>query len=156
MIVRAPRRATEWDILLLLDRHRGWIEKHLAEAQAREREMGDIEKLTTEEIRELAEKAAKYIPGRVRYYAPMIGVTYGRITIRKMKTLWGSCSGNGNLSFNCLLMLAPKEVIDSVVVHELCHRKEMNHSKKFYEEVVRVFPEYWVSSYSSFLQFGHT
>ena len=56
---------------------------------------------------------------------------------------WGSCSGKGNLNFNCLLMLTPPEVIDSVVVHELCHRKEMNHSDKFYEEVLKVFPDYW-------------
>ena len=50
--------------------------------------------------------------------------------------------GQSNLNFNCLLMLAPPEVIDSVVVHELCHRKEMNHSPRFYAEVYRVFPEY--------------
>ena len=72
----------------------------------------------------------------------MIGVTYKRITIRKQKSRWGSCSAKGNLNFNCLLMLTPPEVIDSVVVHELCHRKEMNHSQRFYEEVLRVFPEY--------------
>ena len=55
----------------------------------------------------------------------------------------GSCSSKGNLNFNCLLMLAPPKVLDSVVVHELCHRKEMNHSKRFYAEVLRVFPDYW-------------
>ncbi|MBR4241372.1 MAG: M48 family metallopeptidase, partial [Eubacterium sp.] len=57
-------------------------------------------------------------------------------------TKWGSCSSKGNLNFNCLLMLTPPEVIDSVVVHELCHRKEMNHSKRFYDEVLRVYPDY--------------
>ena len=96
-----------------------------------------------EDIRSLAEQAMKMIPERVAYYAPRIGVTYGRITIRNQKTRWGSCSAKGNLNFNCLLMLAPPEVVDSVVVHELCHRKEMNHSKKFYEEVLKVFPDYW-------------
>ena len=64
------------------------------------------------------------------------------ITIRNQKTRWGSCSDKGNLNFNCLLMLAPVEVIDSVVVHELCHLKYMNHSEKFYEEIYRVYPEY--------------
>ena len=71
-----------------------------------------------------------------------MGVTYNRITIRHQKTRWGSCSSQGNLNFNCLLMLTPPEVIDSVVVHELCHRKEMNHSDRFYAEVLRVFPNY--------------
>lgn len=95
-----------------------------------------------EEIRSLADQALKVIPERVRYYAPLIGVTYGRITIRNQRTKWGSCSAQGNLNFNCLLMLTPQEVLDSVVVHELCHRKEMNHSERFYAEVLRVFPDY--------------
>ena len=55
----------------------------------------------------------------------------------------GICSAKGNPNFNCLLMLTLPEVIDSVIVHELCHRKEMNHSKAFYAEVRRVFPDYW-------------
>lgn len=88
------------------------------------------------------EKAQVVIPERVRHFAPLIGVDYGRITIRCQRTRWGSCSAKGNLSFNCLLMLLPNEVVDSVVVHELCHRKHMNHSPLFYAEIERVFPEY--------------
>lgn len=104
--------------------------------------MASAKKLTFDEIRQLAAQAVEVIPARVRHFAPLIGVTYGRITIRNQRTKWGSCSSNGNLNFNCLLMLTPPEVIDSVVVHELCHRKEMNHSEKFYAEVAKVFPEY--------------
>ena len=55
---------------------------------------------------------------------------------------FASCAANGNLNFNCLLVLMPSEVLDSVVVHELCHRRHMNHSKEFYAEIDRVFPDY--------------
>jgi len=98
--------------------------------------------LTNDEIHVLADKALKYIPERVEYFARQIGVDYGGIAIRNQKTRWGSCSSKGDLNFNCLLMLTPPEVIDYVVVHELCHRKEMNHSKAFWSEVEKVLPDY--------------
>ena len=143
LIIRAPLRAANEDISRFLSKNRKWIETHLAKAQAREQAKGSCHQLTTDELRALADKAREVIPARAAHYAPLIGVTYGRITIRNQRTRWGSCSSKGNLNFNCLLVLAPPGVLDSVVVHELCHRKEMNHSEKFYAEVLRVFPDYW-------------
>ena len=105
-------------------------------------ETAKVPKFTHEELRELADQALTVIPDRVSYFANLIGVTYGRITIRNQKTRWGSCSSKGNLNFNCLLMLTPSEVLDYVIVHELCHRKEMNHSKAFWTEVEKVIPDY--------------
>ena len=142
LIIRAPKRASRREIEAFIAKHTEWIEKNLARAKARQREMESIRKLTPEEMKKLAKEASEVIPARVAYYAPLIGVDYGRVTIRSQKSRWGSCSAKGNLNFNCLLMLAPPEVLDSVVVHELCHRKEMNHSPNFYAEVYRVFPEY--------------
>lgn len=143
LIVRAPLRATKETIQAFLSENKGWIEKNLAKAKAQQQAAAAMEKLTTDDIRKLADQALKVIPERVKYYAPLVGVTYGRITIRNQRSKWGSCSSKGNLNFNCLLMLAPPEVLDSVVVHELCHRKEMNHSDRFYAEVLRVFPDYY-------------
>lgn len=143
LVVRAPLRASNREIQRFIDSHQDWINQAIARQERQKKEMEDVEPLTETEIRRLAEQALAYIPKRVEHYAPLVGVTYGRITIRNQKTRWGSCSAKGNLNFNCLLMLTPAEVIDSVVVHELCHRKEMNHSDAFFREVLRVFPDYW-------------
>lgn len=143
VIVRVPIRLPDSEICKFVHKHEEWIQKHQEIARQRLEERPPVEKLNMQEIQELADQAVKVIPQRVAYYAPKIGVDYGRITIRNQKTRWGSCSANGNLNFNCLLMLTPSEVIDSVVVHELCHRKEMNHSDRFYAEVLWVFPDYW-------------
>lgn len=141
LIVRAPLHTSAADINSFLEKHRSWIEAHLARSQSQQ-ETAAGHHLSMQEIRELGEKALDVIPKRVAYYAPLVGVTYGHITIRNQRTRWGSCSSKGNLNFNCLLMLTPPEVIDSVVVHELCHRKQPNHSARFYDEVLRVYPEY--------------
>ena len=143
LIIRAPMQASNEEINSFMLKNKGWIEKHMAKAAAQQQTVASVKKLTIDEIRQLADKALEAIPERVKHYAPLVGVTYGRITIRNQRSKWGSCSSKGNLNFNCLLMLTPPEVIDSVVVHELCHRKEMNHSDKFYSEVLRVFPDYW-------------
>ena len=142
LVVRAPIKATDKDINVFVVKHKRWIENHLLKMKEREKALNSIEPLSMSDIQALADKALAVIPDRVKYYAEKIGVTYGRITIRNQRSKWGSCSAKGNLNFNCLLMLAPPEVLDSVIVHELCHRKEMNHSDKFYAEVLRVFPDY--------------
>lgn len=142
--VRAPYSASEKDIEEILKKKEAWISRHIEKIKkTKERfEAEPTEKLTREKVIALAEEALKVIPARVEYFAKVIGVTYGKITIRNQKTRWGSCSSKGNLNFNCLLMLAPPEVLDYVVVHELCHRKQMNHSKAFWLEVEKVLPDY--------------
>ena len=138
LIVRCPNRMSAEAVRAFVRSKESWIEKHMAGRKGRQ----PLPRLTAEEIRELADRALAVIPERVKYFAPLVGVTYGRITIRNQRTRWGSCSGRGNLNFNCLLMLAPPEVMDYVVVHELCHRKEMNHSERFWAEVERILPDY--------------
>ncbi len=136
--VRAPRAMTREEIAAFVARHEDWIRKKLATFG--EKPSGPP--ITEEGIRLLTERARDVIPPRVKYYASLIGVDYNRVTIRHQKTKWGSCSGRKNLNFNCLLLLTPTEVMDSVIVHELCHLKFMNHSKEFYNEVLRVCPNY--------------
>ena len=142
ILVRAPRLMSRQEILSFVEKKSSWIEKHLTLMQERKQRKAQSIPFTEAEIRVMAEQAKVIIAERVKHFAPLIGVDYGRITIRNQRTCWGSCSGKGNLNFNCLLVLFPEEVLDYVVVHELCHRKHMNHSKEFYKEVENVFPNY--------------
>ncbi len=144
VIVRAPRHVTLQEISAFVRKNSAWLHKHLEKVR-KEKELNaasPVQPLTMEDIQKLADEALRVIPGRVAHFAPLVGVTYGRITVRNQRTRWGSCSSKGNLNFNCLLMLAPPGILDYVVVHELCHRKEMNHSPKFWAEVAKVIPDY--------------
>ncbi len=114
------------------------------ENQRNEGTQGTVRKLTfsEEERQAYARKAGETIAVRAAYFAQKMGVSYGKITIREQKTRWGSCSSKGNLNFNWKLILMPREVLDYVVVHELAHRKEMNHSRAFYQVVESIMPDY--------------
>ena len=138
LIVRVPRNMSAVQIDRFVADKQHWIQSHLP------RHAVPPERFSDEEIRTLARQAMDVIPERVARYASVLGVTYGRITIRNQRTRWGSCSATGNLNFNCLLMLLPADVVDYVVVHELCHRKEMNHSDAFWAEVEKFCPDYRV------------
>ena len=137
VVVRCPRRMSANAIKGFVERKSAWIEKHLSKGIPK-----DKEKFSPREIEALREKTRALIEKRVQLYAPCIGVTYGAITIRAQRTRWGSCSSKGNLNFNCLLALVAPEVLDYVVVHELCHRIEMNHSRRFWDAVANILPDY--------------
>lgn len=142
VIVRAPLWMKNSDIDRLICKKERWIRKHLEVFEQQKENPENQIRISAKEIETLVHKAKIVLPEKVAYYAEKIGVTYGRITIRNQKTRWGSCSSKGNLNFNCLLMKAPEKVQDYVVVHELCHRKQMNHSKDFWAEVEKILPEY--------------
>lgn len=146
VIVRAPKRASNREIMKFVEQKQDWIAKHLAQMQIRYKEVWrrKEELFTDDDIRKMKDEAKKIIPDRVKYYADIMGVTFGKITIKNQKTRWGSCSSKGNLNFNCMLMLTPERVRDYVVIHELCHLRQMNHSKLFWAEVEKVMPDYKV------------
>ena len=140
IIVRAPQKMPDEEIAAFLKKKEKWIVRTLQKIETKKNAIRDV--LTADEINQLAEKAMAVIPEKVKRFASLFSVDYGRITIRNQRSRWGSCSSKGNLNFNCLLMLLPDEVVDSVVAHELCHRKHMNYSKAFYDELTGVFPNY--------------
>ena len=142
VIARVPLRTTDRQIRQFLTEKEGWIQTHLEKMKKRLETEPQLQPLSRDEVRALADEALKVIPPKVKYFAQIIGVTYGRITIRNQKSRWGSCSGKGNLNFNCFLMRAPEEILDYVIVHELCHRLEMNHSERFWKLVEAVIPDF--------------
>ena len=142
MLVRIPRRVSDAEAKRFVESKADWIKKTLIKIEERMEANPPAEKFTETEMKILKKRAKKEIPILVDYYAPLIGVDYGRISIRAQKTLWGSCTAEGNLNINCLLILLPERVMRYVVVHELCHRKEMNHSNRFWAEVGKILPDY--------------
>lgn len=139
--VRAPYRMAAANADAFVEEHGAWIRRQLAVSENVRR----IRPSYTEKERDDGKKRARAaIAEKCRFYAAWMGVTYGTISIREQKTRWGSCSSKGNLNFNWKLILMPEEILDYVVVHELAHRREMNHGPAFWKIVESVLPDYRV------------
>lgn len=128
MVVRAPKRMAKYKIEAFLKEKQDWIRTHREKALAAA-EQKAANRLTEAERKASVKRAAQMLAEKTAHFAKEMGVTYGRITIREQKTRWGSCSSAGNLNYNWKLVLMPERVMDYVVIHELAHRKEMNHSR---------------------------
>lgn len=160
VIIRAPEGIPE-DVLMEFVRTRQeWILEKWFDSETKRRNLAQVFPHDYEERPKLEaayrRKARARIEQRTAYFAALMGVTYGRISIRSAKTRWGSCSSEGNLNFHWKLVLMPPEVLDYVVVHELAHRKEMNHSRKFWAEVKNVLPDYekrrkWLKEFGGYV-----
>lgn len=139
VIVRAPFFTPKHKIDYLVHSHKGWIEKALEKQWVKKQR---FDSLPEDQIKELKKCAKIILTQKTEYYANIMGLKYGRITITSAKTRFGSCSSQGNISYSYLLMLYPDEAIDYVVVHELSHLVHMNHSAEFYKTIEAVLPDY--------------
>lgn len=137
ILVRCPKGMRSSDVHTFVESKRKWIDKQLSKIKPQ-----SSTPLSKEELDLLRDRSKVLVQERVAHYAYIMGVSYNHISLRFQRTRWGSCSSKGNLNFNCLLALVPPDVLDYVVVHELCHLKEMNHSQRFWEEVRSVMPDY--------------
>ncbi len=149
IVVRAPKRILERDVVSFVEAHTDWILKKRQELTKRrqgkqkQREQYDIPDYETLDAAQKNGIRMHFLE-RLEWYAPLMGVTYQRVTIRNQKGRWGSCSTKGNLNFNYRLHYLPQELMDYVVVHELAHRVYMNHSPEFWALVERFMPDYKV------------
>lgn len=143
VLARVPYWVTNTQVKSFLREHTDWIVKKSSERKKicdRNQKIGappygDLTAAKRRRVRDL-------IAGRVDHYCEKMGVSVGRIAVRNQKTRWGSCSAKGNVNFNYLLAYLPEKLLDYVVIHELAHRKHMDHSKEFWEEVKRYCPDY--------------
>lgn len=137
--VRVPRTVTEAQAEEFARRHGEWIlktRKRVLQNASWRRSYTEAEKQTGKQ------RLSRKLEERLPLFASVMGVSYERVSIRDQRTRWGSCSGKGNLNFNWKLSLVPDEILDYVVVHELAHRIEMNHSANFWREVEKILPDY--------------
>ena len=146
VIIRAPEGISEGVLMEFVRTRQEWILKKWFDSETKRRNLAQVFPHDYEEDPKLEaayrRKARERIGQRIAYFAALMGVTYGRISIRSAKTRWGSCSSEGNLNFHWKLVLMPPEVLDYVVVHELAHRIQMNHSAAFWAEVEKILPDY--------------
>ena len=136
VIVRTPLRMSSAEINRFIDEHEDWI-RQKSDNRHGTGALG-VECLSKQELDNIKDTFEK----RVQFYCDIMNVSVGRITIRNQKTRWGSCSSKGNLNFNYSLFFLPEELRDYVIVHELSHRRYMNHSAEFWAEVEKYCPEY--------------
>lgn len=138
-VVKAPIGLSRAEIETFLERHKAWLAA-ATERQAKRRALEET--LDQTRVAELRARAEREIPPRVAYYAAQMGVKPAGVRITSAKKRFGSCSGDNRLCFSWRLMLYPNEAIDYVVVHELAHIREKNHSPAFYKVVANVLPDY--------------
>ena len=139
VVIRCPYRTSKARIEEFYNSHLEWVQKKVKNTQNR---MVPIDELDKAEIAELKRRAWEYIPTLVDYFAEIMGVIPSNVSINQAKTRFGSCSSKKRLNFSCNVMRYPQDAIDYVIVHELAHIKELNHSKRFWAIVEGVLPDY--------------
>ncbi|OGG50342.1 hypothetical protein A2704_05350 [Candidatus Kaiserbacteria bacterium RIFCSPHIGHO2_01_FULL_54_36b] len=137
VVVTTPRVFAHDAVQRFIAKHAAWIGKHLKKARGRE-----IVYISRREIAGQKQRALAYARARCSHFCATYGFTYNKISIRAQKSRWGSCSQKGNLSFNYKIAALSPHMRDYIIVHELCHLAEMNHSKRFWDLVARAIPHH--------------
>jgi predicted metal-dependent hydrolase len=142
VFLKAPLRTPTKFLEGLVAKKQNWIRDKIEVSKQIARSRETKKSLSQETIEFYKKEFGAYLDEKVSLYAEQIGVTFKKISIRKTVSRWGSCTTSGNLSFSIFLWDTPNHVIDYVIVHELCHRRYMNHSKDFWNLVLMHCPEY--------------
>jgi len=139
VIVRTPYGISRDAVERFVRDNKSWIQEHRARKAAR---LAAHPEPSAQKIAEMRNLAAKILPGKVAFYARIMGVSPTGLRITSARKRFGSCSGKNSLCFSLYLMDYPDSAIDYVVVHELAHIRHKNHSRQFYEEIAKILPDY--------------
>lgn len=137
VIVTVPRFFSYASVERFLARHTQWIDQALAQTRGKK-----VIRFSRKDISALKKRAAAAAAARCKHFAQVYGVQFKKISIRAQKSRWGSCSRSGALSFNYKIAALPERVADYIIIHEICHLREMNHSRKFWDLVTLTVPEH--------------
>lgn len=140
VVVTKPVRVSMLYVKMLVERRRDWILEKVAEMQKKPKKL--LAHFSVKEFKENKERARVLVHEKLLVLNKMYGYDVGRVSIRNQKTRWGSCSGKKNLSFNYKIVFLPDVLQEYLIVHELCHLREMNHSKKFWDLVALQIPDH--------------
>lgn len=143
VIVRAPLRTSIEYINSFVSKKQNWIQSTQNKILAMKADRQTIE-LSSKDVALYKAKAKEYLQLKCQLFSRKMGIRYGSVKINSARTRWGSCNSKGDINFSFRLIFAPEELIDYVVVHELAHIKEMNHSPNFWAIVEETMPDYRV------------
>lgn len=139
--VRAPLRTSKAYIDGFVKGKQDWIlstQNKLSDRQAAQKTI----ELTAEEVAKYKKQAKKFFQLKCQYFGLQMGIRHGNVKINSARTRWGSCNRKGDINLTYRLLFAPEELIDYVIVHELAHIREMNHSSRFWAVVEQMMPDY--------------
>lgn len=142
VLVTAPYRTPLWMVQRWVLSKQVWIDEKVNEALKRKRENGNKKVNTKQEYKINKAQALHFVVQRLRELNRNYGFVYQKVSVRNQSTRWGSCSRKGNLNFHFKVAQLPPRLRDYIIVHELCHLKELNHSPQFWDEVARTIPEH--------------
>ena len=140
VVVTKPKRVSKIVVRFLISRKENWIKEKIIEMDSKPKRL--LAHYSTKDYKDNRQKAYEVVWNKVLHFNKFYKYEIGKIFIRNQKTRWGSCSGKKNLNFNYKIVFLPEHLQDYIIVHELCHLKEMNHSSKFWNNVALKIPNY--------------
>jgi predicted metal-dependent hydrolase len=137
LIVTAPRRSSNRLIFELVQKNKAWVDAKRLNLQ-----INDLNDYSDQHFLKYKDAAKKLVKEKIDFLNSYYGFEYNKVCVKKTRSCWGSCSSKRNLNFNYKILFLSERLQDYIIIHELCHLQEMNHSKNFWSLVAKAAPDY--------------